>query len=490
MLAGGPDETLTRPLTDLGNAERFAERYRGVLASTPGKGWKVYNGQYWTTEAADKAAMEAVCETIRAIAQEADSGDLSKEQKDRIHAWCKKSEDYRRINAALKIGLLKLQRPDSDFDKDPYLINCANGTLKVDPGADAGDEDPIKFLEHDPADLISKTTGIDYDPAAACPLFERFLADVQPDEDVRRFLKQWGGYCLIGDVSQQKIVFSYGKGKNGKSTFWETVARVAGSYAGTLPIESFLRQKHGRSPGQATPDLATLPGLRLVRTSEPPDGARLDEGLIKQITGGDKMTARALNRSPFEFDPTFKFTMSGNYRPRIFGTDEGIWRRVLLVNWNVTVVNPDKYLSEKLSAEGSGILNWLLDGLRDYLKNGLIVPAGIDDATNEYRSESDPVGRFLIDCTRTAPGARVQAAEAHQLYVAWAKANGETVISAKLLGMRLRGRLKSQHSGVNYWIDIELTRSPRDFVDHDGNPVSQSDHDAPVAELADDDEFR
>jgi P4 family phage/plasmid primase-like protien len=268
----------------------------------------------------------------------------------------------------------------------------------------------VTFSDHDPRDLITKLAPVDYDPAAACPLYDKFLGEVQPKPEMRRFLHQWLGLSLTGDVSEQRLAVWWGKGKNGKSVLMDTVAHVAGDYGATTPIETFLAEGKGRNAGQATPDLAVLPGVRMLRTSEPKRNAPLDEALIKLATGGEEIKARHLNRDYFNFYPQFKLTISGNYRPKITGSDEGIWRRVMLVPWTYTVPEEsrDRHLFGKLKAEASGILNRLLEGLCDWLDHGLVEPHDVGQATAEYREDSDPLGRFLDTCVRAAPGQRVQ----------------------------------------------------------------------------------
>ena len=241
----------------------------------------------------------------------------------------------------------------------------------------------------------------------------------------------------------------------------------------SIPIESFLDSGRARSGGQATPDIACLPGVRMLTTSEPKKGATLDEGLIKLFSGGDVIRARHLNKDYFSFIPQAKLTMQGNYRPRITGADEGIWNRLVLVPWGVYFPKEkrDPKLAEKLRAEASGILNRLLDGLCDWLDRGLAIPDSVAAATADYRSDSDPLGRFLETCTRQAMGKRVQATDMHALFAAWAKANGEAVWSAKGLGAALKERGLAAKKSVNvYWLDIELIKGVTDFVDQSGNP--------------------
>jgi putative DNA primase/helicase len=298
---------------------------------------------------------------------------------------------------------------------------------------------------------------------------------------MRLFLRQWFGLSLTGDTSAHKLVFLHGKGRNGKSVLVNLVSKVAGDYAQSVPIETFLDQGKVRGGGQATPDLAKLPGTRLLRTSEPEKNARLAEALIKLVTGGEPMDARHLQGDFFTFDPEFKLTIQGNYKPVLSGTDEGIKSRLLLVPFNVTIpkAERDPHLAEKLiSSEASGILNWMLDGLRSWLDGGLIEPAEVTSATAKFFATSDVLGRFLETCTVREEGHRVQSSVLHQVYEAWCKSSGETPWKNKgfSAAMDERGYERKQ-SNVMWWLDIRLIKSVNDFVDRDGNPIRVSDGD-------------
>lgn len=493
------------PQTDLGNAERFRERNRGRLIFCPAIGWMWWDGRRWAREGADEKVTIAAHETMRAIQDEADAIDETDRDfvigtkgrkgnetgilfSDTLRAWGRTSESAPKIARLAENAGPYLAVAPSELDADPYLINVANGTLHVDRTV----EGYISFGAHAPADLITKMAPVNYESNATCPQFDAFLSEVQPKAEMRRFLLAWEGYNLTADVSEQKLCVLWGKGKNGKSVFVEACAFVAGDYSETVPIETFLNEGRSRNAGQATPDLAILPGVRMLRTSEPDRGAKLAEALIKLATGGEPVLVRHLNRDYFKFYPSFKLTISGNYRPQITGSDDGIWRRVLLVPWLYTVPEGrrDKQLSRKLRAEASGILNRLLDGLRDYLDHGLVAPDDVDQATAEYRRDSDPCGRFLTACVAAAPGERVQSSVMHEVYCAWAKVNGAAEWSNKGLSNALseRGLVKKQ-SDVMWWIDVRLLKTVADFLDHDGRPLRQRAGQAADA-APDDFEFR
>ena len=479
------------PLTDLGNAERFCARHKGRLLYCPALGWLWWDGRRWSIEGAEEKVKIAEHETVRAIQGEAatirdtDADKVVKETRngivllsDTIAGWGRASESVTRLAAISKRAGPYLAVAANQLDTDPWKINVWNGTLTVKRGE--GDDPYVRFAPHDPSDLITKISPTVYEPKAECPRFGKFLRDVQPKDDNRRFLAQWNGLSMTGDISEQRLVVLWGTGKNGKSTLVDIIGHVLGDYSDTVPIETFLTEGRGRNAGQATPDLAILPGIRHLRTSEPDKGAKLSEALIKLATGGEPMQVRHLNKDYFKFYPQFKLTISGNYRPRIQGTDEGIWRRVSLVPWPVEIAKADrdKKLGDKLKGEAPGILNWLLDGLCDWLDNGLIDPEDVVAATEAYRSDSDPLGRFLDACVEHVPGEKVQSSIMHELFNAWAAVNGERQWSNKGMTMALRERgFQSKHSDVVWWLDLKLTRRIADYKDHDGNPVKRSDDD-------------
>jgi putative DNA primase/helicase len=483
------------PLTDLGNAERFCERFRDKLLWCEPIGWMAWDGKRWRCEDAGSALKMAEHTTVRAIQDEAravrDSGIQGKEDggrdyvfddkkgilySDKIAAWGRSSEAMNKLGALSKRGEPYFSVNIEKLDADKFKINVNNGTLSIARNGDLAD--CISFAPHDPTDLITKISAIDYDPDATSPEYDRFLSRIQPSPAMRTFLHQWGGLSLTGEVSDEKMAFFYGKGGNGKSVLVEAWSTIAGDYGETVPIETFIDHGRARAAGAPSPDLAVLPGVRFLRTSEPEKNAKLAESLIKLVTGGEPLPARHLNRDMFKFYPQFKLTMAGNYKPGISGTDEGIWRRVQLVPFDVHIPasERDVHLKEKLRKEASGILNRLLDGLRHWCDKGLIEPDAVASATADYRAASDPLGRFLSTCVVGSVGNRVQSSVLHEIYEAWCKSSGEKAWSNRGLSMALDERgYKRKQSNVVWWVDIKLIRSVDDFVDSAGHPIRIKD---------------
>lgn len=457
------------PQTDLGNAERFARRFRDQLLFCPTLDWLFWDGKRWAREGADAFRRRAEHLTVRAIQDEARAlreGFRTEEARD-LSKWGRTSETSGRLSAISDRASSMMTVSLDELDADPMKFNVLNGTLHIEK-RDAGDY--VQLFPHSPEDRITRLTRVSYDPNATCERYDRFLNEVQPlardGAAVQRFLHQWAGLSLTGLTGEQKFTFHYGRGRNGKSVWVSTVGHIIGDYATTIRIESLLETGRSGTGSQANPDIARLRGVRCLSTSEPGKGEVLDEALVKLLTGEDKIIARQLHKDFFEFRPQLKLTMQGNYRPKISGTDDGIWGRVLLIPW-LEFIPPEKRdpdLGSKLQKESSGILNRILDGLRDYLDHGLLVPEAVCNATGEYRSDSDPLGRFLEACTLSTPGTRTKASDMHQVYSAWARANGESSWTSKGLSGALRDRgFRSLKSSTKYWIDVELTKQAADF---------------------------
>lgn len=435
--------------------------------------------------------------------------DLTKRklQSDVIAAWARTSEGGGKIAmvAALAKSFPMIAVQPDDFDRDRMAINVQNGTLRLvrksekraQAEIEAGASEwhttgwKLRLDKHDRADLMTKICAVDYRPSAKCPEYDAFIERVQPDVTMRRFIHQWGGLSLTGNTSEQKMAFFYGSGRNGKGTWVETVAHIAGDYAGSIPIESFLQTGGSKRGDQATPDIARLPGVRFLRVSEPAQGSTLNEGLVKQVTGEDPVDARHLNKGFFTFLPSFKMTISGNNKPKIKDTSDGIWRRMQLVPWAVKIPKEEADLKLKdrmREKEASGILNRLLDGLCDWRANGLIEPDEVRNATQAYRDKSDELGRFLSQCCEVGGDAkvvRVRVSELYALYQAWAKASeGE--------GWQNRGFNNAMHdkgferktSNGEWWIKVRPLPGATVEAIQSGN-WPPSDDDAPGVSAAD-----
>ncbi|WP_428968067.1 phage/plasmid primase, P4 family [Sphingomonas sp. Xoc002] len=519
------------PMTDFGIAERFRARYGADYRYTTAKGWLGWDGRRWRVLDQDEKTppaevISAAFDTIRSIQEEArlirDTGvqealvtvgkstflpevhvDAAamdrwvlvgvtwKRHSDLIAAWGRKSETVDKPASVAKLARRWLTVPIEAFDHDAFAVNVQNGTLRFrrEERPDGKIKASVELGEHRREDLLTKLSPVVYDPDATCPLYDASLEWAQPDEAMRRYLHQLGGYSLTGDASEQKLWFWWGRGRNGKGVTIESWTHVAGDYADTIPIGSFLDQGIKKRGDAASPDLAKLGGVRMLRASEPGKNETLDSALIKLVTGGEPVAVRMLHRGFFNLVPLFKLIIIGNSKFNIPDTDDGIWGRMKLVSWLRNIEKPeegvanwpkkDPHLVDKIKkGEGPGLLNRLVAGLLDYLENGLVEPASVTQATEAYRDQSDPLARFLRMCTVAEASSRVQSSQLHEVFVAWAKAAGEREWSNKGFSNALaeKGYQKKASNGMQ-WLGLKLIKTVDDFVDIHGKVVPLEDRD-------------
>lgn len=541
--ADGPDpETIRRaaayPLNDYGNGQRFILYFGDDVIWVPRVGWYAWNGRLWQKDP-DEIAVRRKAQAIggliereipyivlsdrqmallaeeRALADErkglsetrGDDGKVTPEAQARIDAidvkmraigdlrkklgdvrkahrsFARTSGNTTRINALVTEGGVGLSRQLDELDAGALDVNTESGVLRFsvfsDPAEGMGRMASVELVPHDRGQLLSKSVATVYDPDARCPLFEAYLARIMPSVEMRAFLQRWFGYSMTALTSEQKLVFFYGAGANGKSVLVDLMARILSDYAATAKIESLIG-KNRRSGGDATPDLIPLVGARFVRASEPEEGERLQEAKIKELTGGEPMLARGLNADFFEFLPLFKLTISGNHKPDIRGTDDGIWRRVLLVPFDVQIPKGerDPLLGQKLFEERAGILNWMVEGLVAYLEGGLQEPDTVLAATQEYRDESDPTGAMLTEATVVdGSDSFITARDLIEAFRFWQYERGEGVWGERTVSNRMKEKAgKWKHpasgrtfvggkSGVTGYRGIRLTDVFRDRFD-------------------------
>jgi len=339
-----------------------------------------------------------------------------------------------------------------DLDGDRWLLNCPNGTLDLRTGIPR---------PHRQADLLTKCLPVAYDPHAACPTWERFfwriMGGTTRDEDTEDmtagalenrqaadqrakrligFLQRAIGYSLTGETREQCLFVLHGSGANGKSTCLEVLQTLLGDYAQSTPSASLLaKDRHDGIPN----DIARLRGARLVTAVEIGQGRRLNEELMKRLTGQDTMTARFLHAEFFDFRAEFKLFIACNHLPTITGTDHAIWRRIRLIPFTVTIpeTEQDKDLPAKLQAELPGILRWAVEGCLAWQREGLGTPEEVIEATKDYRASMDVFEGFLADECYRLPGAQAKASELYDSYERWCNANDVEALNKRAFGMRL-----------------------------------------------------
>jgi putative DNA primase/helicase len=441
-------------VTDYGNARRLVKRHGLDLRFCPLWGqWFVWNGTHWVRDL-DGEVMRRAKETVVSIYTEVNAVKDNSEQCKALLRHAQGSQAEPRLKAMIKLAESEREIPvlPDQLDTNPWLLNVRNGTLDLRTGT---------LRAHRRDDLITKVAPVAYDPDAACPVWQAFLARImRGNEVVISFLQRVIGYALTGSIAEQCFFLLYGTGANGKSTFLETVRALLGAYAHQTDFTTFLV----RSSDTVRNDLARLRGSRFVSAVEVESGRRLDEALVKQVTGGDPIVARFLYREFFQYVPQFKIFLAANHKPVIRGTDDGIWRRIRLIPFTETIPpqEQDKDLLAKLRAELPGILKWALAGCLAWQREGLGAPEEIDHATETYRDEMDPVGAFLEDCCDLDPTAKTSTHCLYTAFTAWCQDSGESVMHLKRFAMRLaeRGFTKVRMGNRRGWVGLKLQSDP------------------------------
>lgn len=379
--------------TDIANAELFIERHGAELRyAHNGGGWHQWAEGRWRRDVTESTCALAQA-TIAAWWREVGTAG-SPEERALLAKHVLSSGRAPRLQAMLKLAAAneRVALPADAFDRDPFLMTVANGTLDLRTG---------EIRPHNPADLISKRSPIAYDPTATCARFLEFLNLIfDGDETLVEFVRRAGGYSLTGSVGAQCLFFCWGSGCNGKSTLVDVMHKVAGEYGLVATPALLMMQRHEPHPTE----VADLLGARFVSSVETEQDRRLAEVKVKWLTGGDRLKARFMRADFFEFSPTHKFWLLGNHKPVVTGTDPAIWRRIHLVPFNVDLRDRVDLVDDfagTLADEYPGILAWFVQGAVDWHQDGLRPPAAVQQATAAYRAEMDTVAGWVDEfCER------------------------------------------------------------------------------------------
>lgn len=456
------DATLARrPLTDLGNAERLVRRHgQDLRYCHPWGRWLVWDGRRWKSDDTG-AVMRLAKKTVRQMLREAATLEDDDKRK-ALTTWALGSEKRDRLSAMIDLARSELGIPilPPEMDRDGWLFNCRNGTIDLRTGT---------IRPHNRADAITKLCDVEYDPAATCPTWDSTLetfferGDSIKTLELVDYWQRLAGCCIAGVIRDHVLPIAYGSGSNGKSTVLNALIDTFGhDYAMKAPPD-FLMAKKGESHPT---DMADLFGKRLVVAIETPQGRRLNETLVKEATGGDKIRARRMREDFWEFSPTHTLILATNHKPGIRGTDLGIWRRLRLVPFTVTMPDnrADKTVPERLRAEVAGILRWCVEGCREWQERGLNSPPEVHEATKSYREEQDIVGAFISDCCIQGPQLRAKATTLYEAYSKWVESSGERMrMSQREFGQALdeRGFEKKRSDGFWYLGIGVLETSPQ-----------------------------
>jgi len=422
------------PHTDLGNAERFVAAHGHALRYlAAGNKWLCWDGSRWAFDATLEVQRRAkrVIRDLRADVAALQEGGHRDDAKD-LAKHAARSESAASMRALLECARAEagIAITPAALDVDPWKLSVANGTLDLHTGT---------LRPHCPADLITKLVPVAFDPAARCDRWESFVLQVmEGNEQLVNFLQRAVGYSLTGSTEEQCVFFLYGSGANGKSTFLEILRALLNDYASQADFTTFLERQ---SDGPRN-DVARLFGARLVTSAEVGEGKRLNESLVKSLTGSDTVTARFLHQEHFEYRPSFKLWLAANHRPVIRGTDQAIWRRFRLVPFNLQLepAQRDPHLAETLRDELPGILAWAVAGCLLWQRDGLNPPAEVVVATDAYRRESDTLGAFLEEYCELGAEFVQPASELYRAYKQWTEVAGEFQLSQTAFGRRLEER--------------------------------------------------
>lgn len=406
--------------TDTDNAAALALLYGDRVRYDHRRGrWLLFRpGLRWEEDASGeivRLAQQTARERLRSAADIEDS-----QIREAVTKWGVKSESRAGVDAMLSLAKATLPIADAGeaWDSDPWLLGVPNGVVDLRTG---------KLRDGRPEDRITLHAGVPFDPAAACPRWVQFLGEVfKGDAGLTDFVWRACGYMLTGLTIEQVFFLLFGRGANGKSVLLRILLYVLGDYGVSTSFATFEAHRLSSRAGHSE-DLANLAGARLVVASEVRENTRLDEGRIKSLTGGDRITARPAYGHEFSFDFAGKILLGVNHRPKVTDDSTAMWRRIRLIPFDRQFLgkDADPNLENVLKGEAEGILAWAVRGCLEWQRRGLDAPERVLTATRQYQAESDPVTGFLEARCVQAEGARSQSGELFKAYQKWC--DGEAI---------------------------------------------------------------
>lgn len=402
-----------------------------------------YTGKFWRADndyVVYNFVVKVMYELNRVIKKNSDEA-TSKQS----NLYC----NHRFIKNILEMMKTRCVCHSEDFDKYPYLLNVNNGTVNLLTK---------KLQEHNPKDMLTQFIDVDYNPNATGNRFSDFILEICNDnKELAEYLQVVYGYAITGETCEQCIFIEKGYGANGKSTLNDIISIVVADYTERVDFSLFQKKQYA-SANAPTPELAKLKGKHIVFCSETDDN-RLNEAKIKEITGGTKITARALHKDPFSYTPEFTIILDGNNLPTIKGTDYGIWRRIIVIPFE-RKFDKDVTLKDTLLQEKEVILKWLIDGAYNYYKNGLPKCKAVKKATNEYRSEENTVESFISHGIIENSGSKCSAKVLYTAYEKYCINCGSSPVSIKAFkaALTMQGYKNKRNNKGVFWVGI----CPRD----------------------------
>ena len=419
--------------TESALAHLFAAQHVGELWSVPGRGWLVYSAHGGRFTPDDDAALRKVQETVAGMR----AAVLTERSDDnKALAFATSMASARGLKAILSLAQIEpaLRAEATQFDSERHLINLGNGVFDLKAGV---------LLPHGHKHLLTRAAGVSYDPSADCPRWRAHIETILAgDAALATFLQRWAGRCLSGVSPSDncRILMPYGVGANGKTVTVETISAVLGDYAAAKDFTTWCASHETSGSGQRQ-DLVDLAGLRLVTSTESGYHHKLDEALLKQYTGGERVAPRGMYaKQATVYRPQFSLLLSTNHLPRLEGADQGFWRRFLKMGFEVSIPEPDQdpNLLAKLADELPGIFNWMYEGYTMWEERGLDAPTSVLMETAEYRSDIDLIGQFVEQHITRQEGTDTELSDVHERYVTWCVKCG---INHRLTLQQLSSRL-------------------------------------------------
>lgn len=436
-----PMEIKTETFDDMGNARRLISASGGnVRYNYTDNKWLLWDGCKWAGDNTGGIFRYADM-AVAAMNDEIKLYEEDPEIEEAFKKHMKRSRSHNAKKAMEQEAKHLVPITNSELDRKHHLLNTPGGIVNLKDGV---------LYPCDPEQYITMSVKCTPAETSDCPRWKQFLEEIFcGDADIIRFIQKAVGYSLTGVASEQCVFFLHGNGSNGKSTFVEILRHLFDSYATNVQAESIMMR--GKASGSASSDIARLTGVRFVTSAEPSEGMKINEGLLKQISGEDLVTARKLYGNEFEFTPRFKLWMSTNHKPIIRGTDEGIWRRIRMIPFNASFTgsHKDRNLKYKLVKELPQILRWAIEGCLLWQKEGLVPPRSIQQATDSYRAEMDVVSAFLEACCVTGQGEE-KSSRLYSAYCKWAEINNEYRMSNTKFGVEIKKRFECVRT-MNGW---------------------------------------
>ena len=423
MFDGWPEGV--RPRTDLGNAERVADAHGADVRYAVDRAlWLYWSETHWKRGHEDRIARYAAS-VARSISKEAllfpdvrprdpDTHVLLKSDRAIHTAFAMRSEGRSALESMIALSRYheRIGCYGADFDADPWLFCTPTAVVNLREGSVAG---------HERTQMLSRCSKAGIDSMVDTPVFTAFLDQIfLGSADLIAFVQRALGMSLIGMQREHVIFFCFGDGGNGKGTLLNLMLRMLGDYGVKLPANMLIEQNNPSHPTELT----DLEGARIAIGGEVPKGAAWDENKIKDLSGADPIRAHKMRMDFYQFEASHTLWVQGNDKPRIRGTNKGIWRRMRMIPFCADIQTEDKDLPAKLDAEAAGIMAWIIEGCRLYMQDGLGTCQEVADATAEYKRTEDFFGTFLDECCECSPEATCSKEEFRKALTAWLETSG------------------------------------------------------------------